>query len=747
MTESRPRPLTLRQLALAAVLLYFILIGGTNLGTYVTGFAAVNAAIAAGLVGLWLVQLPRNNDLTDRLLLVALLAFLLTCVTSAFPRMSFDAATSVTGFLAAFGVARGELTSMRAERVMITVLAMCGVVLGIGFLAAWIPYWLAWWQVTGSPPPLDLPLPPGHYRHYHFVAMLLALLLPAVLQLRARKGARPFPAAAALCVLVVFMSGSRTAWLAVLTVGIGAVVFNLRLRSATILWAGAFAGALLAALALGAVFSNITSRVLNTFTLAIRTETWSSALGIWLERPLTGWGPGSFPAVFRFRQELPTFPDPGGHAHNLVFQVLLESGLLGLTALVVAGVALAIGIGRHKGRSPYALAALAMLGLMSLTDLPSSFPVLLVAGIAWAALAAPRPISAVETAPYRTTWRPMVSVAVGSVIVMAVASTLLARSAFDDARVRLKEGDLAGARQALDTAVALDPSMALYWRERGTRAAEAGDRDEAMTYLERARQLNIGDATTLRALAVLAVREGRIGDATQLASAAVELRGTHLQNQLLRAWVAAQAGDDLRVAEALSDALTWSPWTAAAPTWAQAFGPVSNSELLHAAAPWEAAAPDRQRSAEATWLRAMTGADALPDLTPPLAAVDAVIRCDLSRASNLLSDAGGAVDTRAWLAARLMLSSLTGDSDAYRNAVKVAVLRRSELALPARTDPGPATLFWDYDQDVGLYKTLPLPPAELQPMLPTQAEGLTVWLRASREAARRGAPGSGLATC
>jgi O-antigen ligase len=746
--ERRAPALTLRQLALAAALLYFVLVGGTTLGTYVTTLAGINAAIAAALIALWVIELPRNNDLTDRLLLFALLAFLFTCITSAFPRMSFDAATSLVAAMAAFGIARGELASMRAERVMITVLGLCGLVLAMGFLSLWIPYWVAWWQGTGAAPPLDLPLPPGHYWHFHFAAMVLALLLPAALQLQARQGARSIAAAASLGALgVVAMSGARTAWVALSAVAIAAVVLKVRPRAVTVLRAGAAVTAVLAVLALTGTLANVAARLLNTFTVAIRTETWSSAVAIWLERPLTGWGPGSFPAVFRFRQAVPTFPDPGTDAQNAIVQVLLESGLIGLAALIVGGAALVIGIRQSARRSPYALAGLAIVGLMSLTDLPSSFPVLFVVGIAWAALSAPRPQVALEPTVLHRSWPRILSAALGAVLVLAVAASLFGRSAFDEARLRVEEGDLAGARHALARAVALDPSMALYWRERGVRAAEAGDIREARDDLERAYRLNGGDATTLRALAVLAVNDGRLGDATQLAQAAVQLRPAYLPNNMLLAWVAIQAGDDELRAEALADALTWSPWTAAAPTWAEVFGPVSISELRVAAAAWEAATGDLQRNWEATWLRAMTGADPLGGLPHALSAVHAVVRCDLPRATTLLADADNALDDRAWLAARLMLSSLMGDADAYRSAVEIAVLRRNELALPARTDPGPGTMFADFNEDVGLYKTLPLAPPELEPLLPTRAEGLAAWLQDPRQAAQRGAPESGLANC
>jgi O-antigen ligase len=736
-------------MALAAALVYFVLAGGTNLGTYLAPFAAVNAAVASVLIALWLVELPRRNDLTDRLLLVALLAYLLTCVASAHPRMSFDAATSVTASVAAFGIARGELLLMRAERAMITVLALCGLVLAAGLLATWIPYWMEWWRGTGTIPPLDLPLQPGPYRHYHIAAMLLALLLPAELQLRRRRRVWPVAIVAAIAALaVVLMSGSRTAWLALLVVGVAAALLKLRPRPAVVVGTGALAIGLLAALAFTGALASISSRLLNTYTLAIRAETWSSGLATWLDRPLLGWGPGSFAAVFRFQEDVPFFPDPGGHAHNLVVQVLLEAGLIGLAALAVGVAGLAIGIWHNQRRSAYAIAGLALFGLMSLVDLPSNFVMVLAIGISWAALAAPRSEAArSEAAPRRRAWPVAVSGAIGAAIVVAVASTLLAMAAFDEARRSVDKGDLPAAREALDRSVAFDPSMALYWREKGARALEAGERSEGRTDLERARHLNPGDATTLRLLAVLAADDGRQEDAIHLARRAVDVRRTQFESHVLLAWIAGQAGDDELVIQALTDALTWHPWAAAAPTWADTFGFVAEIPVRHAAGARGPESDGRQRTWEATWLRAMTGVERIPDLAATLAVLDATIRCDLSRASGLLEDAGRSAHDRAALTARLMLASLTGDEEAYRAAVRVAILRRSELATLATTEPGPAAPFSDYEGDIGLYRRIPLAPMEWGPMLPTYAEGLAAWLQDPSDAARRGAPESGLATC
>jgi O-antigen ligase len=733
-------------LALGIALAYFILVGGTNLGTYLVPFAAVNAIIAAVLVALWLVELPRRNDLTDRMALVALLAFLLSCVTAAFPRMSFDAATSVTAWTAAFGIARGELASARAERAMITVLAACGAVLATGFLATWIPQWIDWWRATGSIPPLDLPLRPGPYRHYHIAAMLLGLLVPALLQFRRREGLGLLAWAAIAAALAgVYMTGSRTVWVALVVAGVVTVLPRLRFRPAVIAGTLVVAGGL-AALALAGALGSTSSRLLNTLTLSIRGETWSSALGAWLERPLIGWGPGSFAAVFNFRQDLPTFPDPGGHAHNVIVQVLLEAGVVGLVALLVAIGGLAIGIRHNPRRSPYALAGLGGFGLMSLADMPSNFPMVLVIGICWAALAAPRIGEAVSaTSPSRRPWPIAASATLGGVICVAVASTLIGWAAFDEARMHLQDGDLSAARQALHRSVAFDPAMALYWRERGIRAAEAGDRREARSDLQRALNLNERDTTTLRALAVLALDDGRPDSAKQLARRAVAIWGTRLENQLLLAWVARRSGDEALATEALADALTRYPWAAAAPTWTALFGHDVLTSAEQAADTWRA--QGRERSWEATWLRAMAADEPLADLPPSFAAVSAIFQCDLRLATGYLAETGTAAQAPASLAPRFMLATLMDDDDAYQSALAVAILRGSQLAILARRDPGPAPPFSDASQDVGLYRRIPLMAAQLEPLLPTAGEGLAAWLRDPRDAARRGAPGSGLAIC
>ena len=420
--------------------------------------------------------------------------------------------------------------------------------------------------------------------------------------------------------------------------------------------------------------------------------------------------------------------------------------MVGLAALVVCIVGLAIGIWRNERRSPYAVMGLTVFGLMSFSDLPSNFPMVLAIGVCWAALAAPRiPDVAIAAADSRPRWPVVLSRAIGAVILVAVASTMVAWAAYDAARAHLNSGDRDGARRALDQAVALDPSLALYRRVRGTLAQEAGAYQAARSDLERALQLNSGDASTLRGLAVLAYSRGHPEDAVQFARRAVSLRPTSLNNELMLAWVATRIGERQLATRAFISAVMWYPWAAAAPTWTAVFGPVTEGVLKEAASAWDEHDGDRRR--EAIWLKAMTGARSSAGLAPSSAAVNAIIRCDPAQAAEELADSGGVAHDRAILIPQFMLASLLDDENAFRVALAAATLVRSDFVNLAVRDPGPASPFSDYEQDIRLYKRIPFPPTDIEPMLPTQAEGLSAWLRDPAEAARRSAPGSALADC
>lgn len=171
------RPLGAGRLLLAAGLIFLVLLGGTEAGRLATVLRAASALIGGVAIVCYLRQMPRENDHTDRLVLAGLLLFLMTCVTSAWLRSSFDAATSAVAYVAAFYLARGAVADERGRQMAITVLGTIGIVVGLTFLIIWGSIWLPWATIPGAGfPPFDISLPSYLYGHQYPVGMLAAML-------------------------------------------------------------------------------------------------------------------------------------------------------------------------------------------------------------------------------------------------------------------------------------------------------------------------------------------------------------------------------------------------------------------------------------------------------------------------------------------------------------------------------------------------------------------------------------------
>jgi hypothetical protein len=94
-----------------------------------------------------------------------------------------------------------------------------------------------------------------------------------------------------------------------------------------------------------------------------------------------------------------------------------------------------------------------------------------------------------------------------------------------------------------------------------------------------------------------------------------------------------------------------------------------------------------------------------------------------------------------------MLGQVTGDTAEVQRARDLARLWRHPLVDLTVDGGSPASPFSDPAEDVRLYERNPLPPPNVEPLLPTMEEGLAAWLQDPRGAARRGAPASALAHC
>lgn len=164
-----------------------------------------------------------------------------------------------------------------------------------------------------------------------------------------------YPVTTAIIGLGLLASWSRGGWLGMVA-GLGLVV-ALRSRRAAVL-SGLLLFLLVAAAVLGAM--NLLPAVLSerfqgledwtlflrpvelrsikitgeNFALVERMAHWWAAYAMWLEHPITGVGVGNYPIAYE-TYRMPGWKDPLGHAHNILLNVMAETGLVGLVAYIV----------------------------------------------------------------------------------------------------------------------------------------------------------------------------------------------------------------------------------------------------------------------------------------------------------------------------------------------------------------------------------------------------------------------------
>jgi O-antigen ligase len=136
-----------------------------------------------------------------------------------------------------------------------------------------------------------------------------------------------------------------------------------------------------------------------------RTGAWAAALEMTRERPIAGWGPGTYAAEFvphRLRAEIrarrrfvnPLVTSSYSEAHCDYLQAFAEGGIPGGMAAVVAAGALVVGVGRRTRSGASRAEAAILLGLLvagaaaALTWFPlqrpiTAAPLLLAAGRGW----------------------------------------------------------------------------------------------------------------------------------------------------------------------------------------------------------------------------------------------------------------------------------------------------------------------------------------------------------------------------
>ena len=747
------RPWSTRRILFGAALVYFVLIGGTVPGELVPAIRALNAAVAGAFLILWIVR-AHDADLVDGLVAVAAALFALASVFSAFPRQSLDAALAAVGYAAAFSVVRHELTDAQSRALAITLLALMGAALAVVMGLVWGSVWLTWliWTDWTWVPPLDLYLPQGPWSHPHDVALLLALLAPAIWTIRSRRAlAIAALPVLALIALIVFLEGSRNVWVAVGVGLVAAIALHIRrvgTPSRRVALAVAVALGLLAAAAVqvGAAAA-VLRRLMGFDSLVARIDQWTDSLALWVQNPLQGWGPGSFPFLLRLTGHYDDHVFVSRHPDNALIQLVAEAGILGLGAAGLSVAALLVGIrraGRFQGAPLWALlvAAIAAFGAN-----PTDHGYFIAPIIIWAALATP-PMRMIGSTTGRLRSLRHANLMLTALVGAAVLVLSLGSFAYERAAAAAAKRDYPAAIEAIEEAAALDPGMALYQRELGILRLLAGDARGAIAPLQRAVVMNSADDATWR---VLAIAYGRGGDAEMSASAAriaVTRDAADYLNQLVLAEAAEALGLHEERASALSAVVLLAPWITAAPEWPEES---AKSAIEGAVRRWREVGVGR--SISPALLVAMGGladerASAMESaggLTGSAEALTLLFECRLGDALNTIVSVerreGTAPD---YWPIRLLVERANGKHD--RRSEVLAFVRIPELQPIVDARLGAGDWYSGGVQDRHAYRRSPLPHPDGS-TAPLASRGLSEWLRDPFEAARRAAPASGLAGC
>ncbi|MHB1417028.1 MAG: O-antigen ligase family protein [Chloroflexota bacterium] len=429
---------------------------------------------------------------------------------------------------------------------------------------------------------LWLPDLQSYQLHPNVVGGVIAAFLPLqVLALRAEKQRTPALTAAGVVLVAVSAVGlvaseSRGAWLALAVVGGGWLLVRwLARRRRWVLWLGLLGGAGLLCVLLLALTP------LGEHLLALRPdrlEVWRNSLDLASDYSFTGLGLSGFTMAYSSYVLLVHVPHTI-HAHNLLLDIYLQQGLLGLAAFLWLVVALAW---PRQPDSPWAGAARASLAVILLHGLLDD------AFYGYGGYATPLlflPLGLLAGASRlmgRADWRSRnlglrtAGVIAGTVAVLVAATWLLPglRAAFEanlgavfqtraelsvyswpawpiqDAVRRSPEVDLREAISRYEIALRLDSANATANRRLGQIELSLGQYDEARRHMLTAYRAAPGQRATLQLLGEAYAVAGEIEDAAELWGT-IEVDEDQLQ---LRRWWYGEYLHDGQRAEWLSQA-------------------------------------------------------------------------------------------------------------------------------------------------------------------------------------------------
>lgn len=572
---SGPAAIGVPTLAMLLAFTYITLLGGTNVSELSPWFALVSVALAVPFVAVYVVSAPVVADRTDRLILVAVLLFLAAGLLSSIPRLSFEPALAALAYAAALFVARGLLSTPQRRAAFMWTLISLSIVMTAITAMRWGAFLIEWLNISGwrAVPPLNMELPSFPWGHRHDLALLVTMLYPAWWLGQPSMARRVLAVVVGgIAALVVVVDGSRMLWLAMLAASIalgvqlaarwGSGSPRLSRRSGVVLLLAGIG--LVGLLAITGAAGAILQRVANFESVGWRTAMWSSLVESWLTHPLAGSGPGTFAWVLQGTGYFDTTSFAPRHPDSAPIQLLAEGGLLGLAGLAVVLIVLVPGLVANRQRaSVWSLTAFAV---ASLGSNPTDFSFMVLLAVAWTAYGLPRTDA---RAHVNASSRLLTGARVGAMGVVGVAwlLTWFGAQAYAGAHDAVTRGDDAAAADALDVAIALDPGMPLYVRERGTLRYAMSDWRAAAADLRRATAMNPSDDVAWRTLAAAEAASANGSDAALALDRALQIQRSDPVNLLLRARAALEGGDADVARATLAEVVQAWPSIVFAPEW------------------------------------------------------------------------------------------------------------------------------------------------------------------------------------
>lgn len=572
----------------------------------------VGSAILVAALAVWLVAAVRVPFWRPRTRLVAgfaasLAALLIALLGSAQPRLGYDYLAYAILLTGAYFVAQ----RLFAHPYFGPRLGSLAVLLGIGLSSVYVVLvavkWVALWVSLGriiAPPlrpgfeSLGLGDPSG------LAAVLLLLLLAAMSHLGVDTPTRRLVAFthAALTLIAIFLTGSRSAWVALaFTLVLIGALWLLNAERRALIWNVARArgfrtatlGISIATLIAAVVFSRAVAGRIGEPAGDTRTAFAHASLAMFESDPATGVGPGMW-VVDRIRYtQAPDVDYYIPHAHNLVLQTVAELGLVGVAAgLVIAAVVLLLirtGLG---SADPLArrlgwgiVFASVFLIVHQMFSLYANMPAL---WICFAFLVAR--LDALSTADQPDMTRhAFIPVGIASALLVISAAVWLGfseRAALvnDAAVAAANDGNWPAAEAASRLAFEQDPAMPPYALSLGLAEARIGKRVEALSHIRASANIDDFPIAWLD-VARLELDLRNRGAAREALDRSLRLGYQHPQVGVGAALMYLELGDHAEAVSALAGALVVAPALASDPWWAKTGRRDLLEEALTAAIP------------------------------------------------------------------------------------------------------------------------------------------------------------------